>query len=613
MRLRRVSITRYRGIEWIEIIPGPRNVILGPQNSGKSTVLEALDLLLHHGFGRPRQPPTEIDYFQRAVEDGFEIEAVIGDLTNAFRAEVAPHLEGWKSDPGEVVPDTDGDDIEDVVRVRVRGTHELTLVHEFAKPEAEGEFFNPARRIQVGWVFDGRTRDPLRQLAFYQGGLLERLFGEVDLDPAVGALRDALRHGAEQVNTDANVAGVLDELAEDLRELGLLGAEDKPSFEAGSVSARELLQSLRLALPSQGEPIPLMRQGRGAQRLVLVSILLRVARTGAEAPGLIGGFEEPEEALEPLRQTQLSGMLCALSDEGGQVFVVTHSPEIARRFEIDDFLLLAENAAGAGARQLRTELSAAVRQTYERWLDGGVVRGLFSRVPVLVEGPGDRAVFETFWRARADGGVLSPPAELGLEIVNCEGISHMPMQAAVLNQAGKHVVIWVDRDTPEAEGLLERLKSEGNSGLVTTHSTKEGQRNLEGALAQACSMEGLVLALTAIAEDRGYDWEAQRDDLVSRATGIDAELREKLKGAGDLSSFLQLLEEADARDLIAAALSARGVAPFDLKGGRQARIFALAIVSHEGVPASFATLLQEIERWISDGCPGGIEVEMSGG
>jgi hypothetical protein len=46
-------------------------------------------------------------------------------------------------------------------------------------------------------------------------------------------------------------------------------------------------------------------------------------------------------------------------------------------------------------------LSAPTRQSYERWLDGAVVRGLFSRVPILVEGPGDRAAFAVFWSALA--------------------------------------------------------------------------------------------------------------------------------------------------------------------------------------------------------------------
>jgi hypothetical protein len=40
-------------------------------------------------------------------------------------------------------------------------------------------------------------------------------------------------------------------------------------------------------------------------------------------------------------------------------------------------------------------LSTPVRQAYERHVDGAVVRGLFCGIPVLIEGPGDRAVFES--------------------------------------------------------------------------------------------------------------------------------------------------------------------------------------------------------------------------
>ena len=178
MRIRRLTIDRFRGLNHLEIFPGPRTLIIGPNNAGKSTVLEALDLLLHHGIGRPRPAPSEIDYFGRNTDVEFSIEAVIGELTLSFSAEVRAHLEGWRDEQHEVVPETDGDGIEPIVRVRVRGSSDLDAVHEFAKPEAEGARFSPRLRIELGWVFDGRIRDPAYQLGFYQGGLLERLFAQ---------------------------------------------------------------------------------------------------------------------------------------------------------------------------------------------------------------------------------------------------------------------------------------------------------------------------------------------------------------------------------------------------------------------------------------------------
>lgn len=329
---------------------------------------------------------------------GFEIEAVIGALSTEFMGEVAQHLEGWNALTEKIVTETDGDNIEAVVRVRVRGNPDLTIEHEFSKPESDAAAFNPAKRIHLGWVFDGRTRDPLRQLAFYQGGLLERLFSGADLDPAVSSLRQALSDGAKSINGDEELVPVLDDLGHDLQRLGILEAGGKPAFEAGSTSKRELLQSLRLSLPQHDVSIPLFRQGRGAQRLVLVSILLKIAKSSS-TDGIIGGFEEPEEALEPLRQAQIADMLLNLSDSDGQVFLVTHSPEIARRFEVEDFVLMPERRGSEQPCVLKKEFSARNRHGYERWLDGAIVRGLFARIPLLVEGPSDRAVLECIWEA----------------------------------------------------------------------------------------------------------------------------------------------------------------------------------------------------------------------
>ena len=605
MRIRRISIERFRGLERLEFVPGPRTIILGPNNSGKTTVVEALDLLLHSGLGRPRPSPTELDYFRRQPADGFSIEAVIGSLNDAIAAEVRDHLEGWDAESDEVVPEPDGDGIEPVVRVRVRGDPSLDVVHEFAKPESGGARFPPRLRAQLGWVFDGRMREPARQLNFFQGGLLERLFAPIDLGPTVDVLRDALSGGAAAVNDDTAVKGVLADLAADLTALGLIDPGKSPQFEVGGVSERELLQAMRLSLPSGDVAVPVARQGRGAQRLLLVALLLRIAqRSGAVA---IGGFEEPEEALEPLRQTQVARMLAGIADAGGQIFVVTHSPEIARAFAIEDILLL-EGLRPDDARPLRKTVSEPMRQKYERWLERGVVRALFASIPLLVEGPGDRAVAEAFWRALADQQAVLPAEQLRLDVVNCEGAPEMPAMARLLAEAGKKVVVWAEQDRPD---ILETLRAEGHCAALLLHDPVDGRRNLEEALAAAASLAALAAGMTAVADGRGYDWATQREDLVSRAK-VAQETRDAMKEAATLSDLLALLDEADARALIASALGAKGVTPFEIKGARQARLVAEAIVAAEGVPEPFARALRGLDEWIRTGCPAGGEFPMAG-
>lgn len=587
-------------------------------------MLEALDLLLNSGIGRNRPLPTEIDYFGRDPAAGFAVEAVIGALSPEYLAQVDEHLEGWSAVEEIVVPEPDGEGIEPVIRVRVRGTEDFDVLHEFAKEESAGARFSPRLRAQVGWVFDGRNRDPARQLAFYQGGILDRLFGEVDLGPAVHDLKSALGTGAGAVNADGNVAGILELLGGDLNKLGLAPASEFPQFEVGAVSARELLQSLRLVLPGGDVKIPIMRQGKGVQRLLLVSILLRLASAGGAQS--IGGFEEPEEALEPLRQTQIARMLSQVVSRGGQLFVVTHSPEVARAFSIDDFLLLEERSSGQGAHLLRKSLSTPVRQKYERWLDGSVVRALFSRIPLLVEGPGDRAAIETFWRAvvnlpRDEASPRSatpepvtpsdfPPAEqLGLDVVNCEGAPNMPMMARLLKEAGKTVVAWVEQDVPD---VLSRLLDEGHVDAFLLHDSAPQRQNLERALAQSSSLPALSRALSRLADSRGYDWEDQRYYLVSAVEGAEEGVREAMKESEDLDQLFAFLSDDEARTLIAKALASKAVTPFEMKGARQARIVAETLVEvGGGVPEPFERALRSLATWIGEGCDPVRQISMS--
>ena len=598
MQIRQVTIENFRGLRRIQFCPGPRTLILGPNNAGKSSVLDALDLLLHPGIGRPRPSPTEVDYFNRDPRSGFSIEAVIGQLSARFSADTHEHLEGWRSSERLVCPDTDGEGIEAVVRVRVRATADFDLVHEFAKPESAGSRFGPALRAQLGWIYDGRTREPFRELAFYQGGVLERFFGGIDLEPAVAKLGAALRDGAASINAEPGIESALGRLAADLRAQGLVRSTQQIDFEAGAVSRRELLQTLRLALSQDGVRIPVHRQGRGAQRLLLLAVLLHIARAGGEA--VIGGFEEPEEALEPVRQRQVAEMLLQVADQSGQIIVVSHSTEITRRFAIDDVLLLSEGGHGEDAKELSVVLSRPNRQAYERHLDGSVTRGLFCAAPILVEGPSDRAVLETFWSHLAKSGKIASQSEVGVDVVNCEGCTHMPAIASLLAQAGKAVVVWAEQDHEQVIRDMDRIEAGKTFRVLVKAAGIGGRLNLEGALVAKSSLKAIAEAMKTLAEDRGYQWSEQRKDLLSRLQGT-SDVRRRANESSSIRDLFETLAPSDARRLAADALSANRPTPFEIKGGRQGRVFAEAIVKAEGVPSNFEAALCGVRAGLKEG------------
>ena len=597
VQIRRLKITRFRGIEDATLHPSRRTVLLGPNNAAKSTILEALDLVLNPGLGRSRPAPDELDFFARDPSQGFEIEVVLGNLDGPFAAECHLHLEGWNADEREVVAEPDGEGIEAVVRVRAVCSTDFELAHEFAKPESSGARFRRGLRQQVGWLYDGRSRDPAWQMTFHRGGVLDRLFAEHDLKPALEVVRDALRSGAADFGKDSAVLAGLSGVGGDLQRLRLVEPGVLPAFELGGVSERELLQTLRLALPVLPEVlIPLRRQGRGVQRLILVASLLRLADQVDElAP--IAAFEEPEEALEPIRQGQMAAMIGDIADKGGQVFLVTHSVDMARAFAVDDLVLVSDEPRGVPTA-LRDVLSPRARQGYERRLDGPVVQALFARVPVLVEGPGDRAVFTVFWDALAREATVQPRHLRMLDFINCEGASLQPEMARLLCEAGKDVVAWAELDEPEN---LERLRRDAHCSAIVLYDDDPECHNLEAALASACSIEALANGMRVIAETRGYDWAQQQQDLLARCHGADADQRQALGDAVDLPEMLRAVPGSLARRMARWALAAKGPTPFEIKGARPARQLAEEIVATDGVPTPFENAMSALDAWVADG------------
>lgn len=601
VQIRRLTIDRFRGIEHAEIHPGPRTVLVGPNNAAKSTILEALDLVLHPGLGRARPAPDELDYFARDPSAGFVIEVVLGDLADPFLAEVREHLEGWNAVTRAIDPEPDAEGCEAAVRVRVSGSPDFDLAHEFAKQESQGARFGPRLRRQVGWLFDGRSRDPSWQMVFHRGGVLDRMFDGVDLTPALDHVRGGLRQGAAGFSGDAAVLSVISQLGQDLQDLHVLDVPGLPEFELGGVSERELLQTLRLALPALPQiTIPLRRQGRGVQRLLLVAALLRLAAQD-DAPPPIGAFEEPEEALEPLRQTQIAAMIMNVSERGGQVFVVTHSTEIARAFGVDDLHLVGTQPRGTTI-SLKDTLTERAKQGYERRLDGPAVQALFSRIPVLVEGPSDRAFFTVLWDHLATNGQVAARYARSLEFINCEGAPRQPEMARLLCEAGKSVVGWAEGDVPDD---LRRLRSGGHCASLVLFPGDADRHNLEALISADSTLAALAAGMQAVADTRGYTWDQQREALVSHCEEADVAQREAMKAASDVAEVLGALPEGVARRLVRSALDPKRVGPFEMKGARPARLMAEAIVATDGVLGAFVGVMTGLDAWIGLNCPTG--------
>jgi putative ATP-dependent endonuclease of the OLD family len=281
-------------------------------------------------------------------------------------------------------------------------------------------------------------------------------------------------------------------------------------------------------------------------------------------------------------------MLRSVSDAGGQVFVVTHSPEVVRAFSPEDLVVLEEPAKDSSPRQLSKLLSAELRKRYENKLDRSVVRALFAAVPVLVEGPTDRVVLEVFLSRLVAEKKMPPPASLGIEFVSCEGWSEQDHMAGFLRAAGKRPVALVERDVDALDVLREGRHC---SALLIHHDERP---NLESALAHGAALEALLAGLEAVADDGEVQFDQRRAAVIAAAgTGSP---NTAVRDATDLSGLFSALALEHPRDVIGSLLAHEN-GPFSIKSPRPARLFADALLAVGGVPTTFEIMLSKLVAW----------------
>ena len=109
MQIRRVDIKNFRGIK-DATLHLPRNVVLvGDNNSCKSTVLEALDLTLGPDRISRHNPIDEHDFYAGDYVDAdgnpilIQIEVTIIGLSDEQQRRFADHLEWWDEDTQELL------------------------------------------------------------------------------------------------------------------------------------------------------------------------------------------------------------------------------------------------------------------------------------------------------------------------------------------------------------------------------------------------------------------------------------------------------------------------------------------------------------------------------
>lgn len=322
-RIRKIEIENFRGIKSLNWLPSPGvNCLIGPGDSGKSSILDAIDLCL--GARRNLQL-TDADFYRLDVDRPIKIKITVGELDDALKNidTYGLYIRSFDSDTGEVEdePDKDG---ETVLTIQLAIESDLepswTLISARAAAQGLSRNLNWGDRVRLAPTRIGNAAD--FHLGWRKGSVLNKLTDE-EAD-ASAALVKAARNARVAFGDEAQdkLGGALAIVAATAKELGIpIGDDIKAMLDAHSVSFSGGTISLH-----DEDGIPLKGLGIGSTRLLIAGL----QKKAAERATMIL-IDELEHGLEPHRIIRLIGSLGAKETPAPlQVFMATHSPVALR-------------------------------------------------------------------------------------------------------------------------------------------------------------------------------------------------------------------------------------------------------------------------------------------
>ena len=323
IRIRKITIENFRAIKSLDWLPAKGiNCLIGAGDSGKSTILDAIDWCLG---ARRSLPVTDADFNNLNVDDLIQIDITIGNLTDRLKGldSYGLYLRGFNEQDGSI-EDEPSETLETVLTARLAIGSDLephwTLVSERAESQGASRYLSWGDRVNIAPIRIGAYAS--YHLSWQKGSILTHVTEEKV--EASAALADAARQARQAFGDSAGdqLDETLDIVARTADNLGIdYGENIKALLDAHSVSFSGGTISLH---DDQG--VPLKKLGLGSSRLLVAGLQNRVANVSS-----IALVDELEHGLEPHRITRLLYTLGAKDNSPPlQVFMTTHSPVVLR-------------------------------------------------------------------------------------------------------------------------------------------------------------------------------------------------------------------------------------------------------------------------------------------
>ncbi|MFC5475596.1 ATP-dependent nuclease [Paraherbaspirillum soli] len=449
--IEKIKIRGYRIFKDIEIRPKPgMNLIVGGNEAGKSTLLEAITLALT-GRINGRSAVEELNPFWFNLDLVSAYLAKLNDGKCTPMPEILIELYFQNSAELQVYCGANNSDTPPTacpgIAVKIAPNPEYLAELEAWKTKAPT--FLPVDYYMIEWrSFAGEriaTRQRLLSTAVIDSRTIRSATG---IDFHLRQILNDYMTPAERALVSYSFREVKAEISEkSLKMVNERIAKDESAIQDQKISLA-MDQSARASWDAAVSPhirdIPFSMVGQGAQASVKISLALNKQADHARFVTI----EEPECHQSHTSLTQLISQIEHGAGNGQQLFITTHSAYVVNRLGLDRLVLLA-----SGQRASMTGLDPKTIGYFQKLPGYDTLRLVLAHKLVLVEGPSDEIYFERVFRDQY--GKL--PMELGIDVLSMRGLSFWNC-LALCHALDKEVVAVRDNDGKDLQALNDDLK-----------------------------------------------------------------------------------------------------------------------------------------------------------
>ena len=498
MKVSRLIIKNFRGIKAADLFLPDHVVLIGDNNVGKSTVFEALDLVLGPDRLNRRPPVDEHDFFQSLYRGQGEerppevhIEATITHLNSEQRNRFKDYIEWWDQNEHKLLTDpplesVDQDHVTHALRVAFSGSYDeeeddFMGTTYFSRSDEEGDppqVFSKRDKQYCGFLYLRSLRTGRRALSLEHGSLLDIILRLQEIRPQMwDKTIEALAKHDVAGDLALGISGILESIETAIktfvpREWGVA-----PRLKVSNLT-REHLRSVITAFVGTGHgnhAVPFYRQGTGTINLIVLAMLSQIAK---DKRNVVFAMEEPETAIPPYAQKRIVHEVVKISS---QALFTSHSPYVLEEFAPEQTIVLSRGNDGVLSHAV-VELPESVKhKRYRQEFRTRFCEGLLSRRILICEGATEASAMTAVARklSEVDPERFSPLEALGICIVDAGTETQIADLAKLYRGLGKQVFAICDKQSPTAEATIEaevdKLFMHGQKGfedLVLKNTTR---------------------------------------------------------------------------------------------------------------------------------------------